>query len=63
MAALGAVDLHELDLVAGRAGGLGVVAAELDRDGFVGDPVDDQDRYSQWQQADRVSERIALGAS
>ena len=62
MAARGALDLHELDLAAaGRARGLGVAAAELHRDGLVLHAVDDQRRYPQRQQADRIAGRVALG--
>ena len=61
MAPRRALDLHELDLAAGRARGLGVVAAELDRDGLVAHTVDEQGRDRQGQQANRVAGGVALG--
>ena len=61
MTARRALDLHELNLVTGHARGLGVTTAELDRDGFVIDPVHDQGGYPERQQAHRIAGHVALG--
>src|ERR1017187_7036641 len=56
-----ALDLHELDLPAGRERRGGIVATSPHRPGLIPDAVDEEHGHLERDARDRVADRVALG--